>query len=161
MSVLYMQCVSAILCSFTGIKRVCASTCLGTKLCVTYFPTHLKLTPFTPAWQRAPVHVLVNNSHWPSAPLTFTCYKLIMTSSVVHLIILCETENLKDYYDDFCLCCYTVMLFISVLWRLMWPPLLLCIVKRNFHLGNNQGCFDGKDVKTIVELFWENSQEGG
>lgn len=61
------------------VLNVWASACPGTKLCVTYFPTHLKLTPFTPVWQRAPVNVVVNNSHWPSAPLTFTCYELIMT----------------------------------------------------------------------------------
>ncbi len=61
MSILYMQCVSVFPCFFTGIKLVCV--CLGTKLRVTYFPTHLKLTPFTPAWQRTPVHMVVNNSH--------------------------------------------------------------------------------------------------
>ncbi len=152
----YFAC-SVFLCSCASSLVLNTCVCLGTKLRVTYFPTHLKLTPFTPAWQRTPVHMVVNNSHWPSAPLTFTCCKLIMTSSVVHLINLCETQNLKDYYDDFCLCFYIVLLFISVLWRLTWPSLLLCIVKRNLHLGNDQGRFDGKDVKAIVELFWENS----
>lgn len=145
-------------CSFTSTESVCAITCLGTKLCMTYFPTHLKLTPFTPAWQHAPVHVVVNNSHWPSAPLTFTCYKLIMTTSVVCLINLCETQNLKDYYDDFRLLHSHPLYFASLLllWRQTWPSLLLCIVKNNLYSGNDWGHFYGRGVKDILELFLGN-----
>lgn len=141
----YVQYLSAYRC-IIGMR---VSTCLGSKVCAAHFPT-LILSLFTPAWQGAPVHVVINNSHWPSALLTFTCYELIMTSSVVWLISLCGTQNSQDYYDDFRLCCYVVILLYSTLWRLIWLVLLLCFVKNNLYSGSDRVCFDGKDVNAVV-----------
>lgn len=133
------------------------SLCQGTKLCMTYFPTHLKLTPFTPAWQRAPAHVVVNNSDWPSAPLTFACYELIMTSSVMRLINLCETQNLKDYYDDFCFCCCIVILFISRLCSCFegWRGRRFCFaLSKNIYIQvMTEAVLMGKTWKLLLNYF--------
>lgn len=87
---------------------------------------------FTPAWQRAPVNTVVNNSQWPSAPLTFSCYKLIMTSSVVWLINLWDAE-LEGLLWFLSLLRGSPLYFSSLfsLWGLTWPPLLLGIVRNN------------------------------
>lgn len=119
------------------VLNVSVSVCLGSQLCMTYFPTHLKLTPFTPAWQRTPVHVVVNNSQWPSAPLTFTCYKLIMISSVVRLINLCETETYGS-------------LFLCEGWR---GHRFCCALSKRIHIW----VLMGEMWKLLFELFWDNS----
>lgn len=72
-----------------------AGVSLCSKLCMTSSHTHLTVTSFTHAWQCACVHMVINNTHWPSASLTFTCYKLIMTSSVVCLISISDDWTSK------------------------------------------------------------------
>lgn len=154
-----MYCVSGFIIPLL-VLIICVSTCLGTKLCVMYFPSQRRLTLFTPAWQLAPVHVLVNNSHWPSAPMTFTCYELIMTSSVACLINLCETQNAKDYYDGCCLCCYIATLWISVLCSFFdgWCGHFFCSALSQiiYIQPVTKAVLMGKDVKAVVELLGNN-----
>lgn len=79
-----------------------------------------------------------------------------MTTSVVRLINLCGTQNLKDYYDDFCLWCCVVILFTalcSLFWRLTWPSHLSCLVKNFFCFVCLFFFFFGLMTKTVV--MWD------